>query len=149
MQHPATQQILVASSQMGWSAEMISEQLDIPLIQVQAVIASQKGVDALLQEGGDLKSPEDILQMLRNLVLTSESPKVKLEALKYLHGEVTGRNDLPKEHLELKKQKLQLEAVNTAVNIKRFNASISKARELISSVQVPRVVDQQQLLKAS
>lgn len=140
MSHPAAQQILYAYKELGITPEIIASQFEIDLSIVQGIIAKEEGVKAILETG--LEKGEDVIALLKNLAMNADSDKVKLEALKYLHSEQTGRNNIPAQHLELKKQKLLLDSVNVATNLSKFNESLKRSRELQNSGRpLPKIVE--------
>lgn len=141
--HPATQQIIYAYKELDWSAETISTQLDIDINEVREVISKEVGLKDLLSK--TLDNDNDILELLKSLARTAESEKVRADALKYLHAELKGRNDLPKEHLDLKRQKLQLEAVDVGMRLKQFNDALERSNKMKSSVTLPAILPSQTL----
>ena len=129
--HPATAQIIYASKELQWDCEMISSQLEIPLVVVQEILSLNSGLSAIVSE---LNSPEEIIHALKSLARSAESEKVREAALKYLHAELTGRNNIERENLELKKVRLQLDAVDVGMRLKQFNTAIERARKLKESI---------------
>jgi len=135
MKDPRTAQVLLAKNKLGWSMEVICSQFSITELEYRAIVAAEEGIKEAL---GDLQTPEQVTAGLRNLAVSSDSPKVQLEALKYLHAEMTGRNDIPRLTLELKKQKLQLEAVNVGLKLDQFNSSVLRARNRVAAIELPK-----------
>lgn len=140
MNHPAAQQILYAYKELEITPEIIANQFEVSLATVQSIIAKEDGVKTLLEKG--IENGDDIIELLKNLAFHGESDKVKLDALKYLHAEQKGRNDIPLQNLELKRQKLALESINVASNLAKFNESLRRSRELQTTGRgLPKLVE--------
>ena len=138
--HPRAQQALLAYKELKWDIETISKQLDIEIEEARSIIASSEGVSEALKAGG-AKTPEEVLEAIKSLAATTTSDKVKAELLKYLHAEISGRNNIPMEDLKLKRQKLQLEAVNVGMKVQEFNDNLKRSRELTSVAVMPVLVE--------
>lgn len=138
--HPRATQALLAYKELNWDLETISKQLDIPFEEVRGIIASKEGVSEALK---DADSPEAVLLAIKQLASNATSEKVQAELLKYLHSEVTGRNNIPIELLQVKKQQLQLEAVNVGMKVQEFNDNLRRAGELrnAASANMPKLVE--------
>lgn len=139
MNHPAAQQILYAYKELEIDPEIIASQFEVPLSTVQAIIAKEDGVKTLVEKG--IENGDDIIALLKNLAIHGDSDKVKLDAIKYLHAEQKGINNIPLQHLELKRQKLALESVNVATNLAKFNESLKRSRDLqLAGRELPKLV---------
>lgn len=125
-EHPSAPQVLYAYNVLKWEIEQISAGLELPLGIVREIIASKEGLSEALK---DLNTSEGIEDAIRGIIRGAAPEKVKMEALKYLHRETTGRNNIEMEDHKLRKQKLQLDAVNVASNLRRLNLALRKARE--------------------
>lgn len=133
----AEEQIRFAFSKFGWSVETLAKQFGKSESEVCEILGEELEKKLKL---GDLSTPEQTLAALKFLINGAESEKVQLEAIKFLHQEVTGRSDLPRQSLELKRQKLQLEAVNVGMQLKRFNDAMERAKRVKEAVVLPEVV---------
>lgn len=137
--HPATEQVMFAKDELGLEPEQIAIQLDLDVGEVNGIIARESGIKEALASS-DAQTPEEIEDFLRQLAISSDNDKVRLEALKYLHAEKKGRNDLGKENLELKRKRLALDAVNVGMNLEKFNMALGKARTKKAEDNLPTVI---------
>lgn len=137
--HPATQQVMFAKDELGLDPEQIAIQLDLDLSEVAGIIARESGIKEALASSA-AQTPEEIEDFLKQLAISSENDKVRLEALKYLHAEKKGRNDLGKEALELKRKRLALDAVNVGMNLEKFNMALEKARTKKVEDSLPAII---------
>lgn len=137
--HPATEQVMFAKDTLGLEPEQIAIQLDLDVGEVNGIIARESGIkEAILSS--NFKTPEEIEDFIGQLVIRTDNDKVQLEALKYLHAEKKGRNDLGKEALELKRKRLALDAVNVGMNLEKFNMALEKARTKKVEDSLPTVI---------
>ena len=125
-------QILVAYETLGLTIAEIAEQQEVP----EGIVVTCLKQFSKQYQGEDTGQPSgraaELISEYETLARFSEDDGVRERALKFLIDEEKGRNDIPKEHLALKKAQTQMNAVDLKLKIDQFNTTLAQTRKTIA-----------------